>query len=63
MPTTYPTKYLRQYLADGDVWRFYPLRMHGGQTAVPGALWSHMSTAMGSACHGEAGKHEEKPTF
>jgi hypothetical protein len=31
--------------------------------ADSGALWSHMSTAMGPASHGEAGKHEEKPTF
>ena len=34
-PTTYPTKYLRQYLVDEDVWSRSPLRMYGGQTAVP----------------------------
>jgi len=35
MSTTDPTKYLRQYLADEDIWSRSPLRMYGGQTAVP----------------------------
>ena len=35
MPTTDPTKYLRQYSADEDIWRHHPLRMHGGQMQVP----------------------------
>ena len=35
MPTTYPTEYLRQYLADEDIWNHHPLHMYGGQTAVP----------------------------
>jgi hypothetical protein len=34
-PTTYPIKYLRQYLADEDVLSHHALRMHGGQTPVP----------------------------
>jgi len=31
--------------------------------ADSGAMWSHISTAMGSAVHGEAAKHEKKLTF
>ena len=31
--------------------------------ADSGALWSHISTAMGSAVHGEAAKREKKLTF
>jgi hypothetical protein len=31
--------------------------------ADSGALWLHMSTAIGSAGHDEEGKHEEKLTF
>ncbi len=33
-PTTYSTKYLRQYLANEDVLSTHPLRMYGGQTPV-----------------------------
>jgi hypothetical protein len=33
-PTTYPTKYLSQYLADEDISSHHPLRMYGGQTPV-----------------------------
>jgi hypothetical protein len=33
-PTTYPTKYLRQYLADEDISSHHPLRMYGGQMPV-----------------------------
>jgi len=35
MSTTDPTKYLRQYLADEDIWSHHPLRMHGGQSSMP----------------------------
>ncbi len=33
-PTTYPTKYLRQYLADEDFLSHHPLRMYSGQVPV-----------------------------
>ncbi len=33
-PTTYPTKYLHQYLADEDILSIHPLHMYGGQTPV-----------------------------
>jgi hypothetical protein len=33
-PTTLPTKYFRQYLADEDISSHHPLRMYGGQTPV-----------------------------
>jgi len=56
MPTTYPTEYLRQYMADEDILSHHPLRMYGGQTTVP--CGRTISTAMGSAVHGEAAKHD-----
>ena len=31
--------------------------------ADSGAVWSHISTAMGLAIHGKAAKHEKKLTF
>jgi hypothetical protein len=34
-PTTYPTKYLCQYLADEDISSHHALHMHGGQMPVP----------------------------
>ncbi len=33
-PATYSTKYLCQYLADGDISSHHPLRMYGGQMPV-----------------------------
>jgi hypothetical protein len=33
--STYPTKYLCQYLVDEDISSHHALHMHGGQTPVP----------------------------
>jgi hypothetical protein len=57
MPTTNPTEYLRQYLADETILSRHPLRMHGGRVAC--AVWSHIITAVGLAVHGEAAKREK----
>jgi len=34
-PTTYPTRYLRQYSTDEDISSDRPLRMYGAHTLVP----------------------------
>jgi hypothetical protein len=34
-PTTNPTKYLHQYLADEDIFSTHPLRMHDAKMPVP----------------------------
>jgi hypothetical protein len=62
-PTTYPTKYLCQYLADEDISSHHSLRMYGGQTPVLNVVWLYIFTVMGLAVHGEAAKHTKKLTF